>query len=168
MRIVFLSHLDMNLYLFRLPVMKALVEKGYEVYALCPKGKKFSLFEEHKIIAVAYSIERQSLNPFSELRTIRNISNQLKQIKPDLLHNFMAKPNIYGSFAGRYNHIPVIINSVTGLGSFYIHDNIKVKIVRFIMERLYKKQIVLPLMLCFKMVMIRTIFLRKDWPLHSR
>jgi len=44
MKIAFLSHLDLNLYLFRLPIMKELVKKGYKVYAVCPKGEVFDKF----------------------------------------------------------------------------------------------------------------------------
>lgn len=56
MKIAFLSHLDLNLYLFRLPIMIELVKKGHIVYAICPKGDKFELFEQHGIKAISYEI----------------------------------------------------------------------------------------------------------------
>jgi N,N'-diacetylbacillosaminyl-diphospho-undecaprenol alpha-1,3-N-acetylgalactosaminyltransferase len=40
MKIAFLSHLDLNLYLFRLPIMEELVRQGHIVYAVCPRGEK--------------------------------------------------------------------------------------------------------------------------------
>lgn len=58
-KIAFLSHLDLNLYLFRLPIMMALVEKGYIVYAICPRGEKFHLFEQHGIKALEYKIKER-------------------------------------------------------------------------------------------------------------
>ena len=39
-KIGFLSHLDLNLYLFRTPIIKELVRKGHKVYAICPSGDK--------------------------------------------------------------------------------------------------------------------------------
>ena len=45
--IAFLSHLDLNLYLFRLPIMISLVKQGYKVYAICPRGEKFDSFKEY-------------------------------------------------------------------------------------------------------------------------
>jgi len=63
MKIAFLSHLDLNLYLFRLPIMQRLIEEGHEVYAICPKGEKFDAFSQFGIKAIAYDIERSSLNP---------------------------------------------------------------------------------------------------------
>ncbi len=138
MTIAFLSHLDLNLYLFRLPIMKKLVEEGHKVYAVCPRGDKFDLFTEDGIEAVAYEIERSSLNPFKELKAIYNIYRAIKPLKLDMLHTFTAKPNIYGTLAGKMAKVPTIINLVEGLGSFYIEDTRKNIAVRTVIEKLYK------------------------------
>lgn len=138
-RIGFLSHLDLNLYLFRLPIMIALVEKGYKVYAICPRGEKFDEFSKYGIEALEYKIKRQSLNPFKEIGTIRNIYKVIKPLNLDILQNFTAKPNIYGSIAGHLAKITLIVNAVTGLGSFYIEENKKAKAIKKIMNSLYKE-----------------------------
>jgi N,N'-diacetylbacillosaminyl-diphospho-undecaprenol alpha-1,3-N-acetylgalactosaminyltransferase len=134
MKIAFLSHLDLNLYLFRLPVMKELVKQGQEVYAVCPKGKVFDKFSEFGIKAVEYKIDRGSLNIFKELKTIKHIKEVINEINPDILHTFMHKPNIYGNLTGHKNRV----NTITGLGSFFIHNDLKSKIVRNIIEVGYK------------------------------
>ena len=139
MTIGFLSHLDLNLYLFRLPIMKALVEKGHTVYAICPQGDEFSKFEQHGIHAVSYSISRKSLNPFREVKAIYNITQALKPLHLDILHTFTAKPNIYGTIAGRLAKIPTIYNLVEGLGSFYVEDDLTSKTMRKVIEFLYKQ-----------------------------
>ncbi len=137
--IAFLSHLDSNLYLFRLPIMRELLKRGYRVYAICPKGDKFEEFEEFGIEAISYKINRASLNPFAEKKTIANIYEAIKDLDLDILHTFTAKPNIYGTFAGKKAKVPYILNLVEGLGSFYTRDSVKNIIIRTIMERLYKK-----------------------------
>ncbi len=138
MKIGFLSHLDLNLYLFRLPIMKRLVEEGHEVYAICPRGDKFDLFEGYGIQAVAYKIQRSSLNPFKEMKAIYNIYKAIKPLNLDILHTFTAKPNIYGTIAAKYAKVPIVINLVEGLGSFYIEDSYKNRMVRTLIEKLYK------------------------------
>ncbi len=138
-KIAFLSHLDLNLYLFRLPIMMALVEKGYIVYAICPRGEKFHLFEQHGIKALEYKIKRKSLNPIKEITTIRNIYKVIKPLNLDILQNFTAKPNTYGSIAGHLAKVPLIVNAVTGLGSFYIDNSKKSKLIKKIIETLYKE-----------------------------
>ena len=138
MKIAFLSHLDLNLYLFRLPIMKKLLEEGHTVYAVCPRGDKFDLFTQYGIEAIEYKIERSSLNPLKELKAIYNIYNAIKPLNLDMLHTFTAKPNIYGTLAGKMAKVPTIINLVEGLGSFYIEDTPKNIAVRNVIEKLYR------------------------------
>jgi len=138
-KIAFLSHLDLNLYLFRLPIMIELVKHGHTVYAICPRGDKFDEFAKYGNVALDYKIERKSLNPLKELKTIRNIYKTIKPLNLDILQNFTAKPNIYGSIAGDLAKIPLIVNAVTGLGSFYISATKKASIIKNVMEILYKE-----------------------------
>jgi len=138
MTIAFLSHLDLNLYLFRLPIMKELVNHGHKVYAICPRGDKFDLFQKDGIEAIEYKIERSSLNPLKELKAIYNIYRAIKPLELDMLHTFTAKPNIYGTLAGKMAKVSTIINLVEGLGSFYIEDTGKNIMVRTVIEKLYK------------------------------
>lgn len=137
-KIVFLSHIDINLYLFRLPIMKTLVKEGWVVYALVPNGEYSEKFKEYGIQHIDYTIERKSLNPFKEIKTILNIKEKLQEINPSILHTFTVKPNIYGNIAGKLAKVPIIINTVTGLGSFFIDDSIKAKIIRNLILNLYR------------------------------
>ena len=139
MKIAFLSHLDLNLYLFRLPIMIELVRNGNTVYAICPKGEKFDQFEKYGVKALEYKIERKSLNPFKELRTIRNIYHVVKPLDLDVLHNFTVKPNIYGSIVGHLAKVKMVINSVTGMGSFFIQQTPRAKAIAGVIEKLYKE-----------------------------
>ena len=138
MKIGFLSHLDLNLYLFRLPIMVELIRRGFKVYAICPKGDKFDSFKDYNIEAIEYKIERSSLNPIKEIKHIYNIYSVIKTLDLDIIHTFTAKPNIYGTIASKILGVPRIFNLVEGLGSFYISNNLKSIIVRNIMEILYK------------------------------
>ena len=135
----FLSHWDFNLYKFRLPIMISLIERGYKVYAICPKGDMNKLLKSHGIAVVNYEINRQSLNPFVELKTIDNIYQAIKRLDLSIIHTFGAKPNIYGTYAARRAKVPVILNLVEGLGSFYTSGSFKVKLVRWVIECLYAK-----------------------------
>ena len=134
MKIAFLSHLDLNLYLFRLPIMKELVKRNNEVFAICPRGEVFDEFEKYNIKAIEYKIDRSSLNIFKEIKTIQNIKDVVSKINPDILHSFMHKPNIYANLINHKN----TINTITGLGSFFIYNNLKSKIIRSIIEYGYK------------------------------
>jgi N,N'-diacetylbacillosaminyl-diphospho-undecaprenol alpha-1,3-N-acetylgalactosaminyltransferase len=138
MKIVFLSSLDLNLYLFRIDIMLKFRELGHEIIAIIPEGKYSEKIREKGFKTISYSLERGSLNPFGGLSSILELKTILKNIKPDILHTFTVKPNIYGTIAGKLTGVPIILNLVEGLGSFYADDSLKSKIIRIIIENLYK------------------------------
>lgn len=134
----FLSHVDLNLYLFRAPIIKKLIEKGHKVYVICPLGDKNKGLEELGCEVINYEISRKGLNPFAEFMTIKKIYDVIAPLNLDILQNFTAKPNIYGSIAGKKAKIPFVCNAVTGLGSVYIDDSFKLKVIKTIMNILYR------------------------------
>ncbi|EJF07503.1 glycosyltransferase [Thiovulum sp. ES] len=138
MKIGFLSSLDLNLYLFRLDIMKRLLRDGHEVIAIVPHGDHFDKIGEIGVKMVDYSLSRGSLSPISATSSILELSKILKSLNLDLLHTFTVKPNIFGTFAGKIAGVPKIVNLVEGLGSFYIDNSLKSKIVRKIIETSYK------------------------------
>lgn len=138
MKFVFLSHFDINLYLFRLPIMQALIAMGHDVVALCPQGEFSHCFAEHGVKIEHYAISRSGLNPVLEAAVVLRLSAILRYLRPDVLHTFTAKPNIYGTLAGRVAGVPRIFNLVEGLGSFYVETSMRTRMVRECMEALYR------------------------------
>ena len=136
MHIIFLSHLDLNLR-FRMPIMRALVKNGNRVTALVPYGPYAVRFSQENIRHKHYNISRAGLNPFKELKVVFSLFKILKQLSPDLVHTFTAKPNIYGTLAARLAGVPVIVNSVTGLGSFFVEVG-RHGLMKFLLLRLYR------------------------------
>jgi len=119
MKVAFLSHLDMNLYLFRLSWMKKLREMGFEVFALVPEGEYTGRLREEGFRVINYRIDRRSLNPLKEFRTIGELYHVFRKQNFDILHTFTYKPNLYGTIAGRRAGVPIIINTITGLGHVF-------------------------------------------------
>jgi N,N'-diacetylbacillosaminyl-diphospho-undecaprenol alpha-1,3-N-acetylgalactosaminyltransferase len=136
--IVFLSHFDGNLYHFRLPIMQALAKIGWRTIALAPSGEYSGAFANFGIEHIDYKIDRGGLNPFAEIAVIFRLARIIKTIKPDVLHCFTVKPNIYGAIAGKIARAQSIYATVTGLGSYFIDEGAKAKIVRAIILRGYK------------------------------
>jgi len=135
-KIAFLANMDLNL--SRFPLIIELVNRNWEVFAITPGGKYSSNYLEYGVKHISYNIERRSFNPFLELKTILEIYRILKIFKPTILHTLNVKPNIYGAIAGRLAQVPIIINTITGLGSFYVENNLKAKFVRRLINIFYR------------------------------
>jgi N,N'-diacetylbacillosaminyl-diphospho-undecaprenol alpha-1,3-N-acetylgalactosaminyltransferase len=118
-KIAFFSHLDFNLYRFRLPLMKRLISEGAHIYAIAPKGGVADRFQEHGIEFVSFEIDRKTFSPLKAASTVKKLTSVLKKIQPDVLHCFTLRPNVYGALAGRHARVPIIISTVTGLGTLY-------------------------------------------------
>jgi N,N'-diacetylbacillosaminyl-diphospho-undecaprenol alpha-1,3-N-acetylgalactosaminyltransferase len=117
---VFFSHVDGNLYRFRLPLMKRLVSLGAHVFAIAGPGRSADRFEEHGVTFVPLAVDRKTYSPFAARRTIRDLSGLLKETRADVLQAFTLRPNLYGALAAKRAGTTIAIATVTGLGSLYV------------------------------------------------
>jgi len=131
-RIVLSSNTAFSLYNFRLPLMRALKEKGYEVIAVSPEDGKYSelLKKEFSFFAVK-SLDRKGTNPIKDLKLFFEYFLLFRKLKPDLVINFTIKPNIYGSISAGLLGIPSI-SVITGLGYVFIRETWLTKLVKLL------------------------------------
>lgn len=131
-RIVLSSNTAFSLYNFRLHLMRALKEKGYEVMAVSPEDEKYSelLRREFNFFAVK-SLDRKGTNPIKDLKLFFEYFLLFRRLKPDLVINFTIKPNIYGSISAGLLGIPSI-SVITGLGYVFIRESWLTKLVKLL------------------------------------
>lgn len=120
-----------NIYNFRLPLMRFLRDAGYDVVAIAPKDGY-----EEKILAEGFEFYHVDIcpkgtNPIKDAKSIWGLFLLYRQIKPDVVLHYTAKPNIYGSFAAFFAGTKSI-NTVTGLGTLFLSDSISSKIGRLL------------------------------------
>jgi len=131
-RIVLSSNTAFSLYNFRLHLMRALKEKGYEVIAVSPEDGKYSelLRREFSFFPVR-SLDRKGTNPIKDLKLFFEYFFLFRRLKPDLVINFTIKPNIYGSISAGLLGIPSI-SVITGLGYVFIRESWLTKFVKLL------------------------------------
>jgi glycosyltransferase involved in cell wall biosynthesis len=131
-RIVLSSNTAFSLYNFRLPLMRALKEKGYEVIAVSPEDGKYSelLKKEFSFFPVK-SLDRKGTNPIKDLKLFFEYFLLFRRLKPDLVINFTIKSNIYGSISAGLLGIPSI-SVITGLGYVFIKESWLTKFVKLL------------------------------------
>ncbi|MCD8212645.1 MAG: glycosyltransferase, partial [Campylobacter sp.] len=139
-RIGFLSHADMSLHFFRRAIMQELKSLGHDVFAIAPQGAYTSLLSRD-FNAVTYELDKASLNPIKVLSNSNKLSKILRELNLDLLQTSAHKSNVFGTFAARKAGIAHILNLIEGLGSFYIDNDVKTRLVRFAIETLYKRSL---------------------------
>lgn len=139
-KVLVLSSHTPSLFWFRMDLMKAMLTKGYEVYAAAqsPESEWASRFQEHGIVYREIRVARNGLNPIKDFIAYKDIKRLLREIRPDKIFTFQAKTISYGCQAAHEFGITAVYPMVAGLGSVYIGTGLKNTFARVIMSLLYK------------------------------
>ena len=116
MKILVLTNNYIGLYSFRKEVMKALIDKGYEVIVSAPVDDKTPDVEQLGCKIIDTQFNRKGTNPIKDFALMLKYRRLIKQVVPDVVLSYTIKPNLYGGMACRFCNVPQIAN-ITGLGA---------------------------------------------------
>jgi glycosyltransferase involved in cell wall biosynthesis len=139
MRIVLFANTDWFLYNFKLPLARALRERGHEVVLVSPPGAYGLELRRMGFRWEAFELTRSGVDPFTEWFAVRRLQALYRSLQPDAVHHFTIKCVIYGSIAARAAGVGQVVNSVTGLGFVMLAKTLKARLIRPIAALLYRK-----------------------------
>jgi glycosyltransferase involved in cell wall biosynthesis len=131
-------------YGFRAELIKNLNLKNITVYAFTTDNDALELekISELGAIPISYQLNRGGLNPLADMLATYKLAQQIKQLKPDLVFSYFAKPVIFGTLAAKIAKVPKIIGMLEGLGYTFTDQpnglSSKTKLIRAIQVFLYK------------------------------
>ena len=130
----FLSH--------RLPMARAAAAAGYEVHVVTRLKDGRAGIEKEGFVAHGISWSRGSLTPRDSLSAMRELRWLFRTLEPDIVHNVSVKPVVLGS-AASLGLPPVVVNSLTGVGSLFIGEaqvsKLARRVVRVALGRLLRR-----------------------------
>lgn len=129
MKTLFVYNTAQYLYIFRLGLMEALREKGFDVVFCTPRDEYVHRFQERGFRYIPIEMDRKGMNPLSDLRFVYTLFKSYREEKPDLVFHFTPKINIYGAIAARLAGVKCI-NTVTGLGYAFLEGSFLAKLVK--------------------------------------
>lgn len=123
---------------FRGKLLEVIANQGYEIHIMAPEFSEFSE-EQQKLQALGYHsheipMQRTGTNPLSDLKLLKNIYQQIRQIQPDYVLSYTIKPVIYGTIAAWLAKVPHRYALITGLG--YAFQNVETQSKRSIFQKL--------------------------------
>lgn len=127
-----------TVYNFRIELVKFLIEKGENVFIALPDDPRNEQLTKIGAKVLDLKMNRFGTNPIEDLKTTFSIIKIIKNISPDIVFTYTAKPNIYGGLACRLTKTPYIAN-VTGLGANFEKQNAIAKIMLLLQKISYKK-----------------------------
>lgn len=136
-KLVFISNTSFGMSNFRLEILQALHEDGYDIHIIAPQDPSTQKLIDQGFCLHPIAINSKGLNPLEDLSTLLSIYNLLKAIDPSMVFSYTIKPIIYGSIACNLLKIPTIAIT-TGLGYVFIQGGIKKKFLRKFVCSLYR------------------------------
>jgi glycosyltransferase involved in cell wall biosynthesis len=124
----FLSH--------RLPIARAVQEKGFDVHVATPRDPYVSALQERGLVWHLLKLEGKSLNPFQEAQTLLHLYRLYRDLQPILVHHVAFKAVLHGGIAARLAHVPNVVNAFTGLGHLFSDESVRVRLVRGVVLQL--------------------------------
>lgn len=118
MKILIIANNSAGLYAFRADLIRELIQSGHELYACTPFGSDVEELRSLGIKLIEIHINRRGINPFEDLKLIKEINKVTIKLRPEYIITYTIKPNIYGGIVARIHKIPYAIN-VAGLGTAF-------------------------------------------------
>lgn len=140
MKVAVLSSFTTSLFWFRVDMMKSFLKAGCEVLAVGdgPANEWGDRFAEFGVRYRQIPVQRNGTNPVRDLATFKALCQLLKEEKPDKIFAYQAKTVIYGGMAARLNGIKDFYPMIAGVGSVFLGDSPKQKLIRSILVAEYK------------------------------
>lgn len=140
MKIAVLSSFTTSLFWFRIDMMKSFLAAGYEVLAVgnAPEDEWAEQFRQLGIRYRQIPVQRNGTNPLHDWKTFCALYRLLKEEKPDKIFAYQAKTVTYGGIAANLLGIRQFYPMIAGVGSVFLGDGFKNKLVRSILVAEYK------------------------------
>jgi len=123
----------------RLPIAESAKINGYDVIiGYGELGSADTQFLEQKGFRLSFvPMDRGKFNFFKDLKSFFYIWNFFKRERPDLVHLVTIKPYLYGGIIARLTGVPSLVSAVSGLGTLFMHKDLKSNFFRYLLYPLY-------------------------------
>ena len=139
MKIIYSANTSWSLSNNRRAQIQSTLKQNWQVGCVCSKGPFIELIKKLGVDRIFLLRNyKKNVDLTSDMSLIFEFYRIYRQWKPEIVHQFSIKPVIYGTIAARLARIPIIINTVPGLGYIFIGKEKRRKILRFFVSLLYK------------------------------
>ena len=124
----------------RLPIAEAAKENAFDVVIGYGElgGANPKELEKKGFKVCSVPIKRGTINMFKDLQSLFYIWRFFKREKPDIVHLVTIKPYLYGGIIARMIGIPGLVSAVSGLGTLFVHQDLKSNFLRLLIYPMYR------------------------------
>ena len=136
--VAIISTYSLSLINFRGSLIKAISDRGAQVYALAPDFTADSRSAPIGLgaVPVDISLRRTGMNPLADLLDCYRLTRVLRRLKPDVSMGYFIKPVIFGTVAAWLAGVPRRIAMIEGLGFVFTDDAEPLMLRRRMLKRI--------------------------------
>jgi len=140
MKICIIGALPSSLINFRGELIKSFLNEGHEVIAIASGSTEIEIdkVEQLGVKYIDYSVQRNGLNPLSDIITLLNFRHIFDTERPDIVLAYTIKPVIWGGIAAKFFPSIKFYGLITGLGFAFQKGDFKRSVLTAIVKILYR------------------------------
>lgn len=129
---------------FRKELLELLADEGANIFVVIPQLDHLPDCDMEYIcnnldIRVCFlNLQRNGLNPISDITYMIKLYLLFKRYKPDCVLNYTIKPTIFSSLAARIYGVRSVFSNITGIGYLLSGSGLKANLLSFLVYPLYK------------------------------
>jgi len=140
MKVCVIGAVSSSLVNFRGELIKSIVDNGHVVIAMASGARTSEIDAVESLGAnyLDYPVQRNGLNPLTDLKTLLSLLKVFKAEKPDVILAYTIKPVIWGGIAARLFPDIQFYGLITGLGFAFQKGGFKRNLLSSIVANLYR------------------------------
>ena len=138
-KVLLLCVTSQDIYNFRMPLIKSLLSQGCVVAAVAFDNAYENELAIDGLRLFFVKNSNRDTNPFSMIRLKREYKRIIREIEPDIVLTFMAKPNTVGVLAAKECGIKNVFCVVEGAGEAFGDKSFKMRVIKRVLCSLYKR-----------------------------
>jgi glycosyltransferase involved in cell wall biosynthesis len=137
-RLLFVVTEDWTFVSHRFHLAIAAIEKGYHVGLLSKFTRHRDIIKNAGVQVFDWSLNRGSINPLLEMRSVLEVVSAIKNFQPNLLHAVAIKPVVYSAIACRYTGVDSRVFALGGLGFIFSSRKRFVQLLRSLLVFVFR------------------------------
>jgi glycosyltransferase involved in cell wall biosynthesis len=136
--LLFVVNVDWAFMSHRLPIALEAQRQGYKVHIATGLTDKLPELQRHGLVVHPLAVNRNSVSLGNAWRTMVQLWQVYKSVRPDVVHLVTIKPVLMGGLLARLAGVPAVVAAVPGLGFVFMSQGAKAVIRRWLVGVLYR------------------------------
>lgn len=136
--LLFVVNVDWAFLNNRLPIAQEALRQGYRVHIATGLTSRLDDLQSNGFVVHPLALERNSTGLVNTLRTMVQLGQIYRAVRPDIVHLVTIKPVLLGGLVARLAAVPAVVAAVPGLGFIFMAQGVKATVRRCIVKWLYR------------------------------